>query len=484
MREPQEKLLKLALELKKVAIKQPDSDLALLCAHYYGGIHRFNFLGVYRDDDLELDLVERFNRLYRPDLNCVKSDKVLHVISEPYQSGGHTRLLERLVSMDEWHAEVLVTRPYARDSKSLRLKDSVKVISHEKGYDVLELAKILSQYKTVILHIHPEDIVTAVALGIVRRHFDIRVVFINHADHVFSYGYCSSDIVAEVSSFGFALSRARRGVASSYLGIPLPVPHFPECRNLKSQKLNIFSSGSSGKFNPIKNYSYIKLTKKILRKVSGSKVTIIGPSYRKNFWWVLKIMYPLRLKLYKVLSYEKYIQFIQSADVYIDSLPMSGGTAISEVRAKGIPVTGVSTGALGYSVFDQIKFSSESDVIDALNDFKSGNADNVLIKRNNSKSVLNDVKAIHSMERVRDRYYEIVLNGSIFEPMIIDIEEDVSFYERYFCGRNRVNVVPSELSNLSRSHALPLSMVVSFFFMAGFKQKMTFIKLRLKSVFR
>lgn len=425
-----------AIKLHGLSVQ--DDGHALSAGKAYARLLWVNPTGVYRDDDFEENLISRHEGSF--ELGLPLKNKVLHLVSMPYQSGGHTRLLEKLVSLLPEESDVLVAWPFVMDACVLRVAESVNVFCRPDGYTIAALAEILSRYDVVVLHIHPDDLMSSVAIGLARRRRHLRVIFINHADHAFSYGLCSADIVAEVSSFGSSLSQNKRSVVSSFLGIPVASVEFSPCRiSHNRDALHIFSAGSTLKFRPSNGYSFPQLVQTILRSLPNAKMTVIGPSIKNVWWWLPKIFFPHRLKLYSVLPYKKYMELVREADIYIDSVPMGGGTALPEVRAQGIPVTGLLTGALGYTPFDEAKFSQTDDLLFELKKFSRGES-TTIVDVNNSPQLLSAAFENHNLAEVGKRFRKLLAENIIFNAPGNIIFNDVTFYEKQWVERGMANI--------------------------------------------
>lgn len=414
--------------VKKGCLSADDNASAVSLAEEYGHLLWRNPLGVYRDDTIENELIRRFKKLVTfGDAGCT-TENILHVISGPYSSGGHTRLLERLASILPDSSDVLVTRPYSTDIGALRLSDGIKVICRNEQYSIAEMAGIIACYKTVVMYIHPDDISAAVSIGLVRQEKGLRVIFVNHADHAFSYGLQFADIVAEVSSFGMALSREKRFVPSSFLGIPLEMAGLSALASHEGQSLNIFSGGSPAKYKPSNGYSFPALAIQILREIPTAKITVIGPIFKNYWWWLPKILFPRRLTTCPVLPYEKYKSLVARSDVYIDSLPMAGGTALPEARSQGLPVTGIFTGAIGYTPFDSTKFDNIGQLITELKKM-SHRAANMITERNSSDRLISEARQWHGMDAVEGRFKSMLEGNCVYSCERPAHWHDIAFYE-------------------------------------------------------
>ena len=117
-------------------------------------------------------------------------DRTLHVLTEAYAVGGHTRLVKRWIELldDEPHAIVLVrqlapldpawVKPLDRD---VPLIDLEKAGVNRRTSKVARLMELFRSAKRVILQIHPND---ACSVAAAYRVPGVDIRFLNHADHV------------------------------------------------------------------------------------------------------------------------------------------------------------------------------------------------------------------------------------------------------------------------------------------------------------
>jgi len=83
---------------------------ALAQAQVYGALLWAVDLDIYEAAALERHLVAQCTSLVTVPVASGTSRGCLHVVSEPYLQGGHTRLMERLAHMHEGPVDLLVAR--------------------------------------------------------------------------------------------------------------------------------------------------------------------------------------------------------------------------------------------------------------------------------------------------------------------------------------------------------------------------------------
>lgn len=407
--------LRFSALVKKIGLSKNNIEDIFIWGHLYGHLLADNHSSLYRDDEFEDKLVEKCIETYQFDCNTDPVLSELHVISEPLVSGGHTRLMERLISF-RGEGDVVVVRATQDVHTKLRVSQDINILCKNEGFSLPELVKIISRYKTVFLHIHPQDLLSAVAVGIVKKIKPIQVIFINHADHIFSFGYRCADVVAEVSYYGYRLSSEQRHVNSFFLGIPVNLENLRKIELTANfttdNKLEIFSAGNRGKYKPNEEHSFQDLIAKILKAIPHANLTVVGPKLITDWWWwKVKLIYFQRLTILSIMPYEKYLSVLSRAQIYIDSLPMTGGTALPEIRSENILISGVMSGSAGYTPFDITRFDTAELLIQALKDLfvtRSGK----ILDLNNDIQVIQAARSVHSFESVSQRLEDLVAQKS------------------------------------------------------------------------
>ena len=206
-----------ALELSCVEL-----DAALSVARCYGDFLKNNYIGVYSDLGFENHFIGIFSELFHSKARR-ETFGVLHLMTEAYVLGGHTRVVERLLrgglgdgiaSLEALPSQVLERiPPGVCQHQPLRRPSGVETIQ--------KIIDCCLGYEFIVLHIHPDDIYSAIAAGVASRH-GVRVLFYNHADHCFSFGFAGAEKVLEISKYGWNKgNKPALGLMQSYVGIPV-----------------------------------------------------------------------------------------------------------------------------------------------------------------------------------------------------------------------------------------------------------------------
>ncbi len=291
------------------------------------------------------------------------------------------------------------------------------------------------RYRCLVLHLHPYDVLGAVAVRLVKRFRpDLQVCLVNHADHVFSVGIGVADRVIEISAYGWSL-RHKRGTVdkSSFIGLPIPSPiqQRPDAE-LPSGGQYTLTGGAANKFKPVGGMSLSFALGQRLAKA-------IGPC-GGDWWW------PLRHR-----------QYLMGCTLYVDSYPWLGGTAFLEALMSGCRVAGLDGVAWGYSLADVMR---SDDVASFVRD--------ALALVNGEPSALARLAAVresciryHDPAQVRARMDQALDHGTCVEPpeggwVRSGVETIESAWRRrgrsVLHPRSRSRLVRRDVRRLAREH--------------------------------
>jgi hypothetical protein len=356
------------------------------------------------------------------------TSEILHLISEPYNTGGHTRLCEKLAAMESEDSQLLITRACDKEAIN-RLRTFFKHIDTSLNEDELERIKDIFlkvlDYKKVVLHIHPDDILTVVAVGLAKiQSKDLIVYFVNHSDHAFSFGKSITDVMLQISYRGYEVDSliSNKPYINSFIGIPVNIRGRPI---LKSAIKNVVIAGSSFKMKPTSKTSIQREIFELLSVNKQVSLKVIGCNYSDFWWWKLKLFYPKRVFLFKSLPYEKYIDVIKSCDTCIDTAPITGGTAFVEMFLHSLRPIGILSGIYGYTPLDKLRIKTLSEIhVDS----------DVLLNE-----VFEDILRVHSIESVKARYLDTLI-GELhpIDESLTTLTNDLELFNR--SGKARLNL--------------------------------------------
>jgi len=264
-------------------------------ARFAYGLH----IGVFASEPLEAMLLELGRRLVPAGAGAAATrppggrERILHVFTETYAVGGHTRLASRWMELDRDRTHAIFITAAPADAPpwlteaAQRSGGDARV--HRPAEDVVARAAALraaaGDADLVVLHIHPFDPVPLLAFADPRGRPP--VVLLNHADHVFWLGLGVADVVADIRGTGAALTRARRGVAperSRVLGIPVsPTPpdidraQARAALGLDPDRPVLCTVASAYKFEPVVEPSFQELAVGAVSAHPDALLIAVGP---------------------------------------------------------------------------------------------------------------------------------------------------------------------------------------------------------------
>ncbi|MEJ5378463.1 MAG: glycosyltransferase family 4 protein [bacterium] len=283
--------------------------------------------------------------------------KVMHVLTQAYSTGGHTRLAWRWIKSDSSRIHSLVLTRQGSIKVPGKLVSAVEssggsiyMLDRRRGgltARALALHSLIRSYDAILLHIHPYDVIPMLAL----RDCETRpkVIFVNHADHVFWQGVRIADLVCNIRESSKLLCINRRNIPEERCAL-LPIPIVEYERDLSKQearqKLGIpgnaivlVSIASAYKYK-VKSKSpdlspFLCTLLPILNKYKNCYLLIIGPEKEDEAF-----KHPTgpgkRIRCYGLQEDIKC--FLDAADIYLDSFPISSLTSLLEAGARGLPL--------------------------------------------------------------------------------------------------------------------------------------------------
>lgn len=417
-------------------IYQLPLDMALEQAEQLGLLLRSNEVGIYSLNELETFLIDNvFSKLSISDnvIDNGRDNKIVFIATELYHTGGHTRLMERLATFLDSKPDLLITK-----------KPMESIIERENAFfstihygpnnypsvveNIFFFFSVILKYNIVILNTHPEDIYAIVACGLAKKiKKDIKVHFVNHADHVFSYGSSISDVWYEISDYGVTVDAKRELKAKKcFLGIPIDTSKQNSEGSYKFENGDlILSAASAGKYKPNNQQSIMPLVSAMLDKYDKSNFQIIGVNIFTNYWWWgIKLKCRNRLTLSKSLPYDEYIKATCAAKLYIDSHPFPGGTAFAEQFLQGRLSVGLKSIYNGYTPLEAFKKDCTIDVFELIDTINENDICNMRVS----------LEDVHGFENVKRRFLNAVFNNEYTEREVaatgVRIVNEINFIPR------------------------------------------------------
>ena len=308
--------------------------------------------GALADPDLERTVVDSLCGPRDVQLDGGRhAGRVLHVLTEAYEQGGHSRLAWRWIDRDPRRSDVALTAQRGPVPASLRAAversggtvHDLRTSSGDLIGRARALRRLLDDVDLVVQHAHPYDAVPLVAANLpgVRP----PIVLENHAEHTAWIGVGGADVVSDYHSFSHQVSRALRGVAPGRLGlVPIPLDDAadPSAREDVRRRLGLrpgtvvgLTVSSPHKLMPMWGRGMSALLDRALTWCRQLTVVLVGPP-PTGPWAKLSSRHPGRVLALGAVP--DAAPFYAAADVYLDAYPSRSGTAVLEAALHGLPV--------------------------------------------------------------------------------------------------------------------------------------------------
>lgn len=330
----------------------------------------FRGTGYYYSKDLESFYVGIAQALNIDNYDVpYEKNSFLHVMTEAYLTGGHTRVVERWINLSDKNQKHSVVLTNNIGIYPELLQENVKARNGEFFLlnntnflgKALDLRKLGLQYEYIVLHTHMYDPIATMAFG--TEKFTRPVIFYNHADHMFWIGKSIADIVAEIKAVNI-ISKSRKSLDNTFkLGVPtdnrtITLKNKNEARKLlgiPNDKKILLSIGSANKFDPILGDSIVPFLKKVFDSREDVICYLMGPSPANEYWKNVNQETNGRIIPLGQIDYNKeYFDYIAAADLIIDAYPMGGGTAITDCVMSGKTILSIA------NVFGQLDYIATS----------------------------------------------------------------------------------------------------------------------------
>jgi len=278
------------------------------------------------------------------------------VFTEAYELFGHTKLGRKWIESDAGHNRhsVVCYAQFSNAPENLRqcvesrggkltlLKYPDSILTRAIKLRTLAYAEA----DLVVLHVHPNDVVSSVAFGVPGGP---PVIYVNHADHEFWVGGSISDLVLDIRESGQAWTRRHRGVARTTI---LPIPLEEDLRlqsggdslsslrgNTRSElgvspeELLVLTIGSARKYWPMPGLSFLEAADAILGQCPDVRIVAVGPKQVAE-WQEVSKKHSGRLQA--IGNQSDLGKYHAAADLYLEGMPAGSLTALLEVCLAGL----------------------------------------------------------------------------------------------------------------------------------------------------
>ncbi len=421
--------------------KNPDSGLKLACV--YGNFIRGNHIGIYSDLQFEHQVYRQIKKIIAPnrgERNSKKSKGVLHLMTTPLEAGGHTRVVERLcfegfgegvAFLDAIPASVSDALPRTTfRHPCLRKRSGIETINN--------IVSVSLHYELVILHIHPEDIYSAIA-AVKLTEIGVNVYLYNHADHEFSFGHYGADHVLEISKYGWNKGR-QRGIheKQSFAGIPITTKKQISIENA-GNFIGVLA-GSATKFTPWREFNVVDFLNNLfcndLVRLTGVTIYVVGPSGIESYWKELSGLARENIRFLGSIPHPDYLALLRASSFYLDSFPQGNGTGFAEAIQIGLPAFGLDL-LSGSSIADSHRLSTLDELQIAVKQFLvNSNFDKVQLDytRRQIEYFQSTKACIRRIQSLSQTGSQVALPDALSSMKCIE-----NFWELYWLDRKKIN---------------------------------------------
>lgn len=383
-----------------------------------------------------------------------KGNSVLHIATEIYEVGGHTRVLLNWVEGDAFYTnEILVTEieeeKYPEKLlESYNFKFTIHNLATFQGIErIIEIRKLAMKYDYIVLHTHPEDVQTYIAL----ININIPILILNHADHRFWVGRDICNLVLEVREEGMRSSQLKRQIPKSHniiFPIPLKVPinlskkEARERLGLMQNEIVLLSIADQYKYTPLNGKGLKSSILEICNKYPMVRFIVIGQRDETSYWKSKDVVNNKNIQvLGKVTNVDEY--YI-SSDIYIDSYPVSSLTSLLDGGKYGLALISFKNDTSTFEVDDvsldnQMKLKSVVELKDLLSQMIQVPG----LLEENKKKYENKIKEDHLMmnriKELKNIYSKASMNKKlpIYNKIIpYKLEIDIPMIDLYFKNPN------------------------------------------------
>ena len=327
-------------------------DLIDDCINYIEKISSFawhNFSGIYKSEILEGLLCKIQEKLLVPFERQNKTEdnpngKILHICSEIHTAGGHSKLLYNWIKLDKNREHTILCTRFSTERIIAISKNYTTDFSNLKHQSVIADTKINSvrllnelitdDYDLIVLHIHPDEVITNIVLS--QASITIPVCFVNHADHTFWLGTYISDLILQIRKNNILLDVERRGIpVERQVFLPIPIDiKLREKEKYETKILYLLSTGTAFKYQPKEGYNFLEEAYRIVEENHQVIFNIVGIDGDSEY---AKKHQHDRINFHGQITSTKLKEIEEITDIYVEGFPTPSFTALLQVAMMKIP---------------------------------------------------------------------------------------------------------------------------------------------------
>jgi hypothetical protein len=420
-----------------------DITQVLNLAEHYGKFHWLNMTDRWACPELERHIFHMVEPIIGDLAVPSERTRTLHVLSEGYDTGGHTPLCVNLIKEQKRRKEDVVLSITRQATKKIidDVSKSCIPIIHPEGTGIERLKSICNIFlssKYVILHIHPDDILSALAAMIAERN-GVRCYFVNHADIHFCYGPSSCSSILELTWTGWLASQKYRSPKrQSFLGIPSSTFNVEELKAVPDSTIPQFpyfiSVGGAQKYQLQQSTMFTDFVEYLCGN-KNQKLVLVGPSDRTPFTNLTERAQN-NISLLGLQDRIQTLRLMAASRAYIDSFPLGGGITVTDAIKMGLPVFGAKPTVGMYG--DEYISENTRDLKNAIDLYlEAGIPDTSLKER---AQFVDDHLSIGACT---DRLERTIAGESLEIPYPCDTDSiDVTYYQKRWLEHDKIYIPP------------------------------------------
>lgn len=294
----------------------------------------FHFPGYVCNPSIEKLLISIGERLSISDVNKQKKEKnniqlkVLHVASNLYNIGGHSKIFNFFIENDPQAYGVLTKGDLINENPKITRLNATTYLEKAR-----ELRLMAFGYDFIVLHIHPDDIVPILAFAKEYKDFP-PILFYNHADHCFWVGASIVDELINFREVYLDEDKIRRGIKNVSL-LPIPINVLKSNKTLDKfvdgKKINLLSIGGLYKFCPTKHFNFFQSILKVINLRPQVHIYILG--INPNAELAIKYAHP---NIHFIAPNNEIKDILNQCSIYVEGFPFTSLTAMLDAINNGL----------------------------------------------------------------------------------------------------------------------------------------------------
>ncbi len=362
-----------------------------------------------------------------------KPNRVAFLATELYDNGGHTKCLRDLVnSLHGIYEEKLFLTKKAKNVCSVsELSSLIEVKDFELSFcmkrDIFKIAKEIMAFapETVMVYIHPDDMVGAGVLSVLKR-AGVKIIFFNHASHYPSLGMSFADVILEGMLTTERVTHEKRHLKNTHIiGLQSlkkegTAYHSAEELNALKKQIGIpadalvtMSGGAGYKFFESDSSPYFDMIKRLLLKEPRLYHVVMSAFSPKEQGMIDAVFdeAPLKKRLIIIPFQKDFDKYFQLADVFVDSFPVSSAlTQIDLMRNKVASVVKINTDTPMFS-FHEYQMPDYPYMFENVADMEAGILELLHDKQKRAEIINRNYEfwlKTYESDIVRDKYIKII----------------------------------------------------------------------------